>query len=116
MRATRDCAVHILVTRWTASHKRARAPSAGTVALLLAAPASSLPPAFPCPRDGTTLCSSLNGMPLALFCAPDTTVHMLAGEDAGTRCLDFSSDGRLLVGGRAERPEVLLACAMLQHP
>lgn len=55
-------------------------------------------------------------MPLALFCAPDTTVHMLAGEDAGTRCLDFSSDGRLLVGGRAERPEVLLACAMLQHP
>lgn len=67
-------------------------------------------------RNGTTLTSASNGCPLALFCAPDTTVHMLAGEAAGTRCLDFSSDGRLLVspeptcsplGGGGQRGVVL---------
>ncbi|GFR49848.1 hypothetical protein Agub_g11948 [Astrephomene gubernaculifera] len=61
-------------------------------------------------RQGTTLTSlyrhgsSLSpigsgGYPMVLFCAPDTTVHMLGDETSGTRCLDFSSDGRLLVSG-----------------
>ncbi|EFJ51236.1 hypothetical protein VOLCADRAFT_88109 [Volvox carteri f. nagariensis] len=50
-------------------------------------------------RHGTALTSGTNGHPMVLFCAPDTTVHMLSDETSGTRCLDFSSDGRLLVSG-----------------
>ncbi|KAG2499706.1 hypothetical protein HYH03_002641 [Edaphochlamys debaryana] len=50
-------------------------------------------------RHGTCLTGGANGSPLVLYCAPDTTVHMLGDETSGTRCLDFSSDGRLLVSG-----------------
>ncbi|GIL43770.1 hypothetical protein Vafri_1390 [Volvox africanus] len=50
-------------------------------------------------RHGTALTAGTNGHPMVLFCAPDTTVHMLSDETSGTRCLDFSSDGRLLVSG-----------------
>ncbi|GIL81855.1 hypothetical protein Vretimale_1435 [Volvox reticuliferus] len=50
-------------------------------------------------RHGTALTAGTNGHLMVLFCAPDTTVHMLSDETSGTRCLDFSSDGRLLVSG-----------------
>lgn len=51
-------------------------------------------------RHGTALTKAgAAGNALVLFCGPDTTVHMLGDETSGTRCLDFSSDGRLLVSG-----------------
>ncbi|KXZ50265.1 hypothetical protein GPECTOR_17g904 [Gonium pectorale] len=68
-----------------AAHYRGNASSITDVAFMM--------------KPGTTLTSAPNGFPLVLYCAPDTTVRMMSDETGGTRCLDFSSDGRLLVSG-----------------